>query len=427
MASDTAYEPLQVPAPAPFAGTFVEGGVCAAAGFEAGAVHAGFRRNPERFDLALVAAAAPVAAAGVFTQNRFCAAPVTLDRAQLQESGGRARAVVVNSGIANAATGAPGLENARATARMLAERLGCPAEQVLVASTGVIGQHLDMGVMEAGLPQVVAALGRDPEANDLAAAQGIMTTDTKPKRAAVRYTDPDGAVYHVGGMCKGSGMISPNMATMIAVVTTDAPVAPEPLQRALRAAADATFNRVTVDSDTSTNDSCFALASGAAGGAPIDAAEGPRYEAFRAALTAVCDRLAQQIAADGEGATKLVRVTVMGAASQADADAAARTVATSPLVKTAVAGHDANWGRIAAALGRSGAQFDQYGVDIDILGIPVCRGGLVVDFDEDEALRRFEEPQVDIVCDLGAGDACATIWTCDLTHGYISINADYRS
>ena len=420
------YEPLSIPADEPFAGEVVEGGVCAAAGFKASAVHAGFRRNPERFDLSLVAADRPAAAAGVFTKNLFCAAPVTVDREHLVASG-YARAVVVNSGIANAATGEPGLENARATARMLSDILGCPQEQVLVASTGVIGQHLNMGAMEAGLPLVVDALGRDPQGNDLAAAQGIMTTDTKPKRAAVAYTDASGAVYHVGGMCKGSGMISPNMATMIAVVTTDAPVAPEPLRAALRLAADATFNRVTVDSDTSTNDSCFALASGAAGGEPIEGAEGERYGLFCTALTAVCDSLARQIAADGEGATKLVRVTVMGAASQTDADAAARTVATSPLVKTAVAGHDANWGRIAAALGRSGARFDQYAVDIDILGIPVCRGGLVVDFDEDEALRRFEEPQVDIVCSLGAGDACATIWTCDLTHGYISINADYRS
>ena len=420
------FTPLVVPPEKGFAGEPVEGGVCAALGFEACGVHAGFRRDPSRNDLALVAAGSPVAAAGVFTRNLFCAAPVTVDREHLA-AGGRARAVIVNSGIANAATGEPGLANARRTAELLAARLGCRAEEVLVASTGVIGKHLDMGVMEAGVAMVCDGLGRDPEANDLAAARGIMTTDTKVKRAAVRYADESGATYTVGGMCKGSGMISPNMATMIAVVTTDAPVAPAVLQTALRAAADASFNRVTVDSDTSTNDSCFLLASGDAGGAEIDAAEGARYEAFLAALTAVCGSLAQKIAADGEGATKLVRVTVMGAATQADADLAARTVASSPLVKTAVAGHDANWGRIAAALGRSGASFDQYGVDIDILGIPVCRAGLVVDFDEDEALRRFEGPQVDIVCDLGAGDASSTVWTCDLTHGYISINADYRS
>ena len=211
------------------------------------------------------------------------------------------------------------------------------------------------------------------------------------------------------------------------MLTTDAPVAPAVLDCALHTAVDATFNRVTVDSDTSTNDTCVIMASGAAGGETIEFARGTRYDAFAAALLEVCSGLARQIAADGEGATRLVCVTVMGAATQDDADAAARTVATSPLVKTAIAGHDANWGRIAAALGRSGAKFDQYDVDIDILGIPVCRGGLVVDFDEDEALARFEQPQVDIVCDLGAGECQSTIWTCDLTHGYISINADYRS
>lgn len=420
------YKPLDIPEGVKFNGSWVEGGVCAAAGFSAAGVHAGFRHNPERFDLALVVADRACPAAGVFTQNLFCAAPVQLDREFLAGSA-LARAVIVNSGIANAATGEPGLENARATAGMLAARLGCPVEQALVASTGVIGQHLDMAVMEAGVPLVADALGRDAVLNDLAAAQAIMTTDTKPKRAAVAYRDESGAVYHVGGMCKGSGMISPNMATMIAVVTTDAPVAARPLRAALKAAADASFNRVTVDSDTSTNDSCFLLASGAAGGDEIAQPEGRRYEAFLAALTAVCDSLARQIAADGEGATRLVRVAVTGAATQADADAAARTVATSPLVKTAIAGHDANWGRIAAALGRSGASFDQRDVDIDILGLPVCRDGLVVDFDEEEALRRFERPEADIVCDLGAGGFSSTVWTCDLTHGYISINADYRS
>ena len=404
----------------------VEGGVCAAAGFKAAGIHAGFRRNPERGDLALVCAEAPVAAAGVFTRNRFCAAPVQVDRAFLEASGGSARAVILTSAVANAATGEPGVANARATAEQVAALLGCEPQEVLVASTGVIGVQLPMETMQAGIPQVAADLASD-EAHDLAAAKAIMTTDTKHKRAALRYEDASGATYTVGGMCKGSGMISPNMATMLAVVTTDAPVAPAALNAALHAAADATFNRVTVDGDTSTNDSCFLLASGAAGGDPIAEPCGERYEAFAAALTWVCDSLARQIAADGEGATRLVRVVVRGAASDADAELAARTVATSPLVKTAIAGHDANWGRIAAALGRSGATFDQEGVDIDILGLPVLRAGLPVPFDEDEALRRFEGAQVDIVCELGAGTGAAALWTCDLTHGYISINADYRS
>lgn len=418
------YKPLVVPDETGCPGEPVEGGVLAAAGFSAAGIHAGFRKNPERGDLALVCAEAPVAAAGVFTQNRFCAAPVQVDREHL--AGGKARAVVLNSAVANAATGEPGLANARATASQLAGLLGCEESEVLVASTGVIGVQLPMGVMEAGLPQVVADLGADA-AHDLAAAHAILTTDTKIKRAALRYADPSGATYAVGGMCKGSGMISPNMATMLAVITTDAPVSSAALDAALHAAANASFNRVTVDGDTSTNDSCFLLASGAAGGEPIAEAAGERYEAFAAALAWVCGSLAQQIAADGEGATRLVRVTVMGASTPQDAELAARTVANSPLVKTAIAGHDANWGRIAAALGRSGASFEQEGVDIDIVGLPVLRAGLPVAFDEDEALRRFEEPQVNLVCDLGAGDATATVWTCDLTHGYISINADYRS
>ncbi len=420
------HDPLNIPATVAFEGAMADGGVCAPQGFSASGVHAGFKADPERLDLAMVVADRPCAVAGVFTTNLFCAAPVIVDREHIA-AGGAARAVVVNSGCANAATGEPGIVNARTTASLTAELVGCPTEQVLVASTGVIGQHLPMGVMEQGLPEAFGALGRDAQACDLAAAQAIMTTDTKPKQSACVYADSCGATYTVGGMCKGSGMISPNMATMIAIVTTDAPVSSSALNLALHRAADASFNRVTVDSDTSTNDTCIALASGAAGGDPIADAQGERYEAFCSALTTVCDDLARQIAADGEGATRLVRVVVMGAQTDADAERAARTVATSPLVKTAVAGHDANWGRIAAALGRSGAKFDQRDVDIDILGIPVCRDGLVVDFDEDEALRRFEGPQVDIVCDLGAGEGQAVIWTCDLTHGYISINADYRS
>lgn len=420
------YESLHIPATVVDLGEPVAGGVCAARGFCAGGIHAGFKADPERRDLALVVAEKPCAVAGVFTRNRFCAAPVVVDREHIAAAG-QARAVVINAGCANAATGEPGLEHARATAQMVADLVGCPVEEVLVASTGVIGQHLPMDVMAAGVPQVFETLGRDGEGCDLAAARAIMTTDTKPKRAAIAYQDACGATYIVGGMCKGSGMISPNMATMIAVVTTDAPVTSEVLNRALHAAVDGSFNRVTVDSDTSTNDTCVALASGAAGGPAIESAEGERYEAFEATLALVCDSLARQIAADGEGATRLVRVVVTGAASDADADAAARTVANSPLVKTAIAGRDANWGRIAAALGRSGAEFDQRKVAIDIMGMPVCRDGLVVAFDEDEALRRFESPQIDIVCDLGAGESNAQVWTCDLTHEYISINADYRS
>ena len=404
----------------------VGGGVLAATGFRASGVAAGFRAaTPDRLDTALVCCDGDASAAGVFTRNRFCAAPVVVDRERL--ANGRARAIILNSGVANAATGEPGIANARQTGDDLAKALGCDADDVLVASTGVIGVPLPMDVMERGIRLSVAALG-DDAAHDEAAARAIMTTDTVSKRCAVRYEDAEaGVTYTVGGMCKGAGMIAPNMATMLAVITTDAPVAPAALQACLARAAQGSFNHVIVDGDTSTNDTCVALASGAAGGAEISEATPGRLAAFGRALAWVCDGLARKIAADGEGATRLVRVCVMGAATDEDARVASRTVASSPLVKTAIAGHDANWGRIAAALGRSGASFDQETVAIDIAGIPVLRTGLPIPFDEDEALRRFEEPQVDIVCDLGSGTSSYVTWTCDLTHGYIDINADYRS
>ena len=408
-----------------------DGGVTAARGFSAAGVHAGFREDPRRLDLALVVADEPCATAGVFTQNVFCAAPVALCRERLDGAGhGTARAVVVNSGNANAATGEPGMRAARETADIVAEAVGCPAEEVLVASTGVIGVQLDLEPFRTGVP---AALAAASPAGGLAAARAIMTTDTHPKQAAVRFSGDgigyEGCTFTVGGMSKGSGMIMPNMATMICVITTDAPVADAPLHEALAAAVGKSFNKITVDSDTSTNDSCIALASGAAApaGAPRFAPGSPAFARFEAALAAVCEDLARQMAADGEGASRLVTVRLSGAADEADADLAARAVANSPLVKTAVAGRDANWGRVAAALGKSGAVFRQQDVDIDIMGIPVCRGGLALDFDEDEALRRFEAPEVVIDVDLGAGTAATTIWTCDFTHDYISINGDYRS
>lgn len=410
------------------------GGVASAQGFTAAGVHAGFRANPNRLDLALVVADEVVAAAGVFTQNVFCAAPVRYCRHILEANdGGRsygcARAVVINSGNANAATGEEGLAAAFEAAHLTADVVGCPADEVLVASTGVIGVQLPMKPYREGLPSVFARLSREGGAD---AAQAIMTTDTYAKQAACSFSGDglgyEGCTFTVGAMAKGSGMIMPDMATMIAVITTDAPIKPPDLHAALKRAADVSFNKVTVDSDTSTNDTCIALASGAAS-LDADAFE-PGTEAFAAfeeALLMVCVCLAKDMAKDGEGATKLVNVTVRGARTAEDADRAARTVANSPLVKTAIAGHDANWGRIAAALGRSGAAFDQQDVDISILGIPVCKGGLTLPFDEDEALRRFEDPEISIIVDLGAGNAQTTLWTCDLTHDYISINADYRT
>lgn len=406
-----------------------EGGVTSPAGFKAGGIHAGFRKNPGRLDMALLEADELCPAAGVFTQNVFCAAPVTVSRAHLDNQGyGYARALVVNSGIANAATGSVGLENARKMAQIVADTVQCATEDVLVASTGVIGTHLPLEPFETGVPELHARLGK----NGHDAACAIMTTDTVSKEAAVSFvsTDADfeGVTFTVGGMSKGSGMIMPNMATMIACITTDAPVSPAQLHVALATAANASFNKVTVDGDTSTNDTCVAFASGKAAPSAGFFKEGSVALAeFTTALNAVCQNLARQMARDGEGATRLVTVNVKGAATDEEADLAARTVANSPLVKTAIAGHDANWGRIAGALGRSGAHFEQEGVDIDIMGMPVLRSGLPVGFDEDEALRRFEQDEIIIDCNLGAGKAETTVWTCDFTHEYISINGDYRS
>lgn len=420
-----------------------EGSAASAAGFSAVGVHAGFRADPERFDMALVVADQPAAAAATFTTNVFCAPPVTVSRQHLDEGApgktayGCARAVVVNSGVANAATGARGLDAARRSAEIVAEAVGCPASEVLVASTGVIGQYLPLEPFDVGVPAAVAAIAaadspQEHASQGLTAARAIMTTDTVPKHGAVRFEGDDvgypGAVFTVGGMAKGSGMIMPNMATMIAVLTTDAPVEACHLADALRRAVDLSFNRVTVDSDTSTNDTCFLLASGQAapGAAPMRPGS-PAFARFQAALDDLCATLARAMAADGEGATRLVQVTVRGARTEAEADAAARSVANSPLVKTAIAGRDANWGRIAAALGKSGARFRQENVDIRIMGLDVCEGGLAVPFSEEEALARFENSQIDIEADLHEGDGAATIWTCDLTHDYIAINGDYRT
>lgn len=410
--------------------TIENGGVSSAKGFRAGGIHAGFRDDPNRLDMALVEADELCPAAGVFTQNVFCAAPVTVSREHLDGVGyGFARAMVINSGIANAATGSVGLENARKTAGIVASAVGCMSEDVLVASTGIIGQQLDIAPFETGVPALHGIIG---ETTGNSAARAIMTTDTVSKEAAVSFETADaeyaGCTFTVGGMAKGSGMIMPNMATMIAVITTDAPVQPAALHEILLSQVRVTFNKVTVDSDSSTNDTCVIFASGdAAQGVALIEQGTPAYAELCQAVHAVCENLARAIAADGEGASKLVTVNVHGAATKADADTAARSVANSPLVKTAIAGHDCNWGRIAAALGKCGVPFDQSRVDIDIMGMPVCRAGLTVPFDEAEALRRFEEPEIVIEANLGAGTCSTTVWTCDLTHEYVSINADYRS
>lgn len=427
------FEPIELPiapdTPEAFGFAPCKGGVCAAAGVSAAGLHAGFRRDPNRRDMALVVADQTCVAAGTFTTNRFCAAPVIVSREHVAD--GRARAVILNSGNANAATGEPGLATARRTADLVAAALGCEASDVLVASTGVIGQELDFSPFETGVPAAAEALAATPAAaHDAACA--VMTTDTVPKEASFvgKLPAADGSAYevHVGGFVKGSGMIQPNMATMLCVMSTDAPLTSEAAHEALLAAVKQTFNKVTVDSDTSTNDTAILLATGKAAPAGESVGVGSAaFPAIAAAIKAVCGELARKIAADGEGSTKLVTVNVLGAANDADADAVARAIANSPLVKTAIFGHDANWGRVAAAAGKCGVPFDQRAVDIDFMGVPVCRAGLTVPMDEDDMLRRFEAPEIDITVDLHSGDAHTRVWTCDLTHDYVTINGDYRT
>lgn len=399
--------------------TVVEGGVCAPLGFKAAALSCGIRANG-RLDLALIASDLPCVAAGVFTQNLVVAAPVIVSREALSD--GDSRAVIINSGNANAATGEDGFVAARKTADALAAQLGTDSDDVVVGSTGVIGVPLPVDRIVEAIPELVSSLEASAPAST-AVSQAIMTTDTYPKEVAV-VVDLGGRTVRIGAVAKGSGMIAPNMATLLAVVTTDATLSVADADAALRAAVDVSLNRVTVDSDTSTNDMCVMLANGVAGGEPLT---GAQLVAFTEALTDVLIALARSVARDGEGATKLVSITVSGAPSEGDAATCAKTIAESPLVKTALFGKDANWGRVAAAAGRSGVAFEQTDLAIDFLGLPVCRNGTAVPFSEDEALSRFEDDEVTIDVDLGAGDGQATAWTCDFSYDYVRINGDYRT
>jgi len=399
--------------------TNIEGGVTAPLGFTAGAVAAGVKKSGKP-DLAIVAAGRAVPAAAVYTTNAVAAAPVVVSRAHT--AGGMIRAAVVNSGNANACTGAQGLADARAMAAAAGEALGCPAGQIVVSSTGVIGLPLPMDLVLPGIAAAASSLDAD---GGPAAAEAIRTTDTFAKQCAVEFTT-DGVTYRVGGTAKGSGMIQPNMATMLAFVTTDAPLTPAACDAALRAATNRTFNRITVDSDTSTNDMCLLMASGDAGGAVIDTA-GPRFADVLEAVHHVCGELARMIVRDGEGATKFVEVTVQGAASEADAELAAFAIANSPLCKTAIFGGDANWGRVAMAIGKSGARVDPNAFDVVFAGIPTCVAGAALAFDEEAAATALAKSDVDVLVDLHVGDGTATVWTCDLSYEYVRINGEYRS
>jgi len=393
-------------------------GVTAPLGFRAAAVAAGIK--PDRLDLALLVADRPCAAAGVFTANLAQAAPVIVSREHLR--GGRARSVVVNAGCANAATGAGGLDDAREMASVAARAVGCPVEEVVVASTGVIGVRLPMEKVRRG---IVEAAGRLEPGGGASAARAILTTDTKPKEVAVELRVGSAAAV-VGAMAKGAGMIAPNMATMLAFFTTDATVERVLLGRALREAVGDSLNRITVDGDTSTNDCAVVLASGARPGAVIDR-EGPAFDAFRQALTEAARRIARMLVRDGEGVTRIAEVRVEGARTGGEADRIARTVAESPLVKTALHGGDPNWGRVLAAVGRADVPLDVGKVSVWIGDVHVAENGAAREYDERVAAAAMREDPVRLRIRLGEGSAAGWMWTSDLSHGYVDINAHYRS
>ncbi len=403
--------------------TFLPGGVTAARGFSAAGIHCGIRKNKQKRDLALIKADAPCAAAAVYTQNLVQGAPIAVTRRHLAD--GRAQAVIVNSGNANTCN-ADGEEKAEAMCVLAAAQLGIAPEDVIVASTGVIGQPLDIAPIRDGLPQLCGALSAQGSSD---AAEAIMTTDTVRKEAAVEFT-LGGVQCRLGGICKGSGMIHPNMATMLGFLTTDAAISPEMLHRALSESIQDTFNMVSVDGDTSTNDMVCVLASGAAGNARIEAA-GPDYETFRDALLAVNTRLCKMMAKDGEGATKLVVCRVSGAQDAATAKICAKSVITSSLVKAAMFGADANWGRVLCALGYAGADIDVNAVDVDFVSqagrIAVCRGGAGVAFDEGIAKQVLTQDEILVDVTVGQGPASAEAFGCDLTYDYVKINGDYRT
>lgn len=393
------------------------GAITAPRGFKAAAVAAGIK--PSGLDLALLAADQPCSAAALFTTNLAQAAPVRVSREHL--AGGRARALVVNAGCANAATGAPGLRDARDSAAAAAELLGCPAQEVVVASTGVIGTPLPVEKLKAGLRLLVPALAKERGGD---AARAILTTDTHPKEALVEFA-AFGQSFKVGAMGKGAGMIAPKMATLLAFFTTDATVAPAPLRAALVEAVAATLNRISVDGDTSTNDMALLLASGGEG--PALEPGMPEYLAFKGALGEAARRLAMLIVEDGEGATRVAEVRVEAAASEFVADRVARCVAESPLVKTALHGGDPNWGRILAAAGRAGVHIEMDKVDIHLGDVFVCAGGQARDYDEAAAHKAVTKEPVRIRIVLHQGTASGSIWTSDLSRDYVTINAHYRS
>jgi glutamate N-acetyltransferase/amino-acid N-acetyltransferase len=412
----------------------ISGGVCAPRGFRAGGIWCGIKGSSKKRDLALIYSDKPCTAAALFTTNRVKAASVIVSREHLE--GGICRAVIANSGNANACTGEAGLAAARKMAALAADCFAIRSEEVAVASTGVIGVPLPVAAIESGIESLASSL-RGDEAGHLAALEAIMTTDTRKKDGALEIElegpGPGGEAVpvRVGGMTKGSGMIHPNLATMLCFITTDAAVSRELLDKALRRAARLSFNRLTVDGDTSTNDMVLVMASGAAGNLPIDA-EGPGYERFAEALESLCIRLARAMARDGEGATKLVTVSVKGAGDEEAAEVLAKSAASSSLVKAACFGADANWGRVLCAMGYSGADFEPEKTDVRFVSaagrIPVYEQGVPLPFSEEEARKILLEEEIEIEIEIaGGGQGSAVVWGCDLSYDYVKINGDYRS
>jgi glutamate N-acetyltransferase/amino-acid N-acetyltransferase len=401
-------------------------------GFDAAGIAAGIKKNGNK-DLALIVSRMPCRAAATFTQSSFAAAPVLYDKRVLAANAEGIHGVIINSGCANACTGTPGDANTRRTAEAVEEALGAGDHSIFVMSTGVIGVQLPMEKLLAGVPQAVSALRPDGWAD---AAEAIMTTDTRPKLFA-RTVEIDGTTVHFCGISKGAGMIHPNMATMLSTIATDAAISQPLLQQALLHAVNRSYNRISVDGDTSTNDTVLLLANGAAGNPEITDPSSAAFAAFQETLTAISIELAQAIVRDGEGATKFVTIQVNGAMSDADAHAIANTIATSPLVKTAFFGGDANWGRFVAAAGRSGAYIEQNRCSIFIAGgatadeksaeLQLVEGGTPLNYSEEEATKIFGVPEIDVRMELNLGSGSATVWTTDLSYEYVKINGDYRT
>lgn len=403
---------------------FIDGGVCAAQGFSANGIHCGIRANRSKRDLSLIASSTRCAAAATYTTNKVKGAPLEVTRAHI--ANGYAQAIICNSGNANTCN-ANGIEIAEETSKLLANELGISAEDVVVASTGVIGEVLDIAPFQKGMAPLVAGLGVDGCDR---AAEGILTTDTVEKKVAVEF-EIGGVTCHLGGISKGSGMIHPNMATMLAFITTDVAIEPAVLQTALSADIQESFNMISIDGDTSTNDMAVVLANGMAGNEPITQAQGEAYTTFTQALATVTQTLARKMASDGEGASKLIECVVSGAATKEVARTVAKSIICSSLVKAALFGADANWGRVLCAIGYAPVPVDVHKVEVRFKSaggeVLVCQNGAGVPFSEDEAKQVLLEFEVQILVGLGEGEETATAWGCDLTYEYVKINGDYRT